>query len=35
LAREALASGLAREKLRQFVGATQSLATKAAAAGSP
>jgi anthranilate phosphoribosyltransferase len=35
LAREALASGLAREKLHQFVGATQSLAAKAAAAGSP
>jgi len=35
LAREALASGLARDKLHQFVGATQSLAAKAAAAGSP
>jgi anthranilate phosphoribosyltransferase len=35
LAREALASGRAREKLHQFVGATQSLAAKAAAAGSP
>ena len=35
LAREALASGRARERLHQFVGATQSLAAKAAAAGSP
>ncbi len=35
LAREALASGLARDKLHQFVGATQSLAAKAATAGSP
>lgn len=35
LAREALTSGRAREKLHQFVGATQSLAAQAAAAGSP
>ncbi|OYT98013.1 MAG: anthranilate phosphoribosyltransferase [Burkholderiales bacterium PBB1] len=34
LAREALASGRAREKLHQFVGATQSLAVQAAGAGS-
>ena len=33
LAREALASGLARDKLHQFVGATQSLAAAAAGAG--